>query len=148
MSVLSKREIVSGLVAAFDSNMLKRNPQVTETIPQYSHRDMLNLCVRADADICVWTPLVKWKGADRIELDSAWKVGGHWLWKQAPHYLLDPNVLIFGPIAAFVAASYRTQSDSRDRARINDIGMSELLPRFWRREINKIPIPLIPPEIP
>ena len=118
MSQLAANEIVVGLVSHLDQTMLTADPDVLDTYPQKQTELRPFVCVEAEAEYSVWTPLSSMFRRERLKIEDAWRQGGIDMWRTRVCFLNDGANIYCGPNGSFIAASIDELTEPETRSRI------------------------------
>jgi hypothetical protein len=125
-------QIEAGIAAlAFDPVLLARSSTVTLTREAKDwNRVGILLCVDATPRESVWTMLTRSGPSDSLMLDTDWRTGGNWDWRNKRLFVADAAALARGPKETFALASWREGNQAiTDKARLSKVGLAAV--RLW-----------------
>ena len=103
---LMSEEIVPGIVAILEPEILLNNPQVKRSEDAIPFRSGPFLCVQVRDGQSTWLNITTKKDPRglRLMLRKEWLLDGSEIWRSAPQFVNDARQSFVGPNTAFVAA--------------------------------------------
>lgn len=138
MSQLLREEIEAGLVSHLDQTMLSNDQAVLDTYPQARTELRPFVCLKADANNCVWAPLSSTFRRERLQINDEWRQGGVDMWRERECYLNDGANTYHGPIESFIAASAQELTEPINRSRMAAEGVAAVIKETERQRKRRI----------
>lgn len=130
---LTKEQIVPGVIAYFDANVLNADGAVTLPASP-TDRSGPFVCFAADSNRSAWAAITTQHRPERIEIKSEWRTGGKGAWLSADQYLNDGATTYVGPNESFVAAAAtKDRFSGSDRPQVTVDGVSAVLLEITKR---------------
>jgi hypothetical protein len=126
MTAIGTREITPGLVAFLDPSMLIVDPAVSHTQDSAGMSSRPFVCVLVENGISEWSPTTTERRTERLEIEQAWRSGGHPQWLGEPQYLNDGANVWRGPHESFIEASWQELTFEASRARVSAEGVAAI----------------------
>jgi hypothetical protein len=126
VTAIGNEEVVAGLVAFLDPEVLAADDGVVTSKDPRRFRSGPFVCISVGAEHSTWTPLTTEERHERLAIRREWRSGGHPQWLASDQFLTDGVNVWDDATAVFVSASHQEVTTESNRARISAEGLAAI----------------------